>query len=137
MASGTAYVFPFTADRGRFLRNSRRLLVVCKLILIAGLIIFRPPYAWLAVAVLFASMLLEIRAARVVPRASFTSTEVVLHGVFSKRYSWQQIHHIILKDGLLTIDLVNNRIVQQEVSGNCNEAAFNAWCAERLSAEKR
>lgn len=54
----------------------------------------------------------------------------------SQLYSWSQFNHIILRDDLLTMDFVNNRVVQLALSQSENEKntmAFNAFCEENLA----
>ena len=49
---------------------------------------------------------------------------------------WNELHHTILKDGLLTIDLRNNRLIQQlidETKTVVNEQDFNDFCSQQLN----
>ncbi len=53
-----------------------------------------------------------------------------------KKLFWSELNNIILKDGLLTIDLKNNRFIQQSVDENktsVNEQEFNDFCSEQLN----
>ncbi len=53
-----------------------------------------------------------------------------------KKLSWPELNNIILKDGLLTIDLKNNSFIQQsidETKTSINEAEFNDFCREQLN----
>ncbi len=53
-----------------------------------------------------------------------------------KKLSWSDLNNIILKDGLLTIDLKNNSFIQQsidETKTSINEAEFNDFCREQLN----
>jgi hypothetical protein len=53
-----------------------------------------------------------------------------------KNFAWTELNNIILKDGLLTIDLKNNRFIQQpvdETKTTINEAEFNDFCREQLN----
>lgn len=59
--------------------------------------------------------------------------EIVWSGMFSKKYEWQEIENIILKDGLLTIDLKNNRLIQGEVEYDDEEIKFNEFCKTHLT----
>lgn len=52
-----------------------------------------------------------------------------------KNLAWAELNNIVLKDGLLTIDLKNNRFIQQpidEMKTSVNEAEFNDFCREQL-----
>lgn len=53
-----------------------------------------------------------------------------------KKLSWSELNNIILKDGLLTIDLKNNSFIQQTVDENktsVNEQEFNDFCKQQLN----
>ncbi|HUR65384.1 MAG TPA: hypothetical protein VMZ03_03460 [Chitinophagaceae bacterium] len=54
----------------------------------------------------------------------------------SKKIHWNRLNNLILKDGLLTIDFKNNRIIQQytdPVMTAVNEQEFNEFCREQLN----
>jgi hypothetical protein len=40
---------------------------------------------------------------------------------------------VILKDGILTIDFRNDKLIQQEISESINEPEFNEFCRDSLS----
>jgi hypothetical protein len=50
----------------------------------------------------------------------FDEEAIVIRGLFSEKYKWQQMNNVILKDGLLTLDFVNNRIMQVEPDWNAS-----------------
>ena len=53
-----------------------------------------------------------------------------------KKIRWPMLNNIILKDGLLTIDLKNNKLIQQyldEKSPVVNEKEFNDFCKKQLN----
>lgn len=53
-----------------------------------------------------------------------------------KNIEWQQVNNIILKDGLLTIDLKSNKLIQQpidETKTSVNEKEFNDFCQQQLN----
>jgi hypothetical protein len=52
-----------------------------------------------------------------------------------KKIKWADLNNIILKDGLLTIDFKNNKIIQQLIDENnpVDENEFNHFCRERLA----
>lgn len=51
-----------------------------------------------------------------------------------RRMEWHTLDQVILKDGLLTIDLKNNTLIQQAVPeiNSVNEREFNEFCREQL-----
>lgn len=56
-----------------------------------------------------------------------------------KNISWNDITGIVLKDGLLTIDFKNNKLIQQYVdeSDLVNEGKFNEFCKNILLNDKK
>jgi hypothetical protein len=67
----------------------------------------------------------------------FISNEKIIYPSFpAKNLYWSELSNVILKDGLLTIDLKNNRIIQQPVDESIqttNEKEFNEFCREQLT----
>jgi hypothetical protein len=61
----------------------------------------------------------------------FSNDGVIVKSWKKDFYAWQQLQAAILKDGLLTLDFKNNRILQKEIAGenHINESDFNVWCA--------
>lgn len=55
---------------------------------------------------------------------------VLQKGIFKKTYPWSALHQVVLKDGLLTIDLRSNKLIQQltEPDPTIVEADFNSFC---------
>jgi hypothetical protein len=64
------------------------------------------------------------------------SKETITYPSFPvKKIRWNEVSNIILKDGLLTIDFKNNKIIQQHIeeTGNpVNEKEFNDFCSGQL-----
>ncbi len=56
-----------------------------------------------------------------------------------KNILWSDITGIVLKDGLLTIDFKNNKLIQQYVdeSVSVNEKEFNEFCAKKLGVRNK
>ncbi|CAN5231759.1 hypothetical protein BH09BAC2_BH09BAC2_11280 [soil metagenome] len=59
----------------------------------------------------------------------FTVERIVKKQIFTKEYEWEQIEHVIFKDGILTIEFKNNAVLQTEVKNEefINEIEFNAF----------
>jgi hypothetical protein len=64
----------------------------------------------------------------------FSKEEIIVNSLPRKRFSWQQVKNVVLKDELLTIDLRNNRLIQQytEPYNNGLEKEFNDFCRQNL-----
>jgi hypothetical protein len=66
----------------------------------------------------------------------FNAEGVVFNSLFNKRYPWSALQSVILKDGLLTLDFVNNKLIQKEVldddDPDAPEDEFNDYCRGKL-----
>jgi len=61
---------------------------------------------------------------------------IVLNSLFKKKWPWSSFHSVILKDGLLTLDFRNNKLIQKEVldddEPDAPEDEFNDYCRSKL-----
>lgn len=65
----------------------------------------------------------------------FNPEGITYPAIVQKKINWADCLNVILKDGLLTIDLKNNHIIQQPVDDTKTtviEKDFNDFCRERL-----
>jgi len=64
------------------------------------------------------------------------SADTITYPSFPKRIiRWDDLNNIILKDGILTIDLSSNKLIQQlidEKQSTVNEKEFNEFCSGQL-----
>jgi len=60
----------------------------------------------------------------------------ITHNTFpTKTYQWHEVSNVVIKDGILTIELLNNKIFQKEIDSEVTpvtEAEFNAFCKDYL-----
>ena len=66
---------------------------------------------------------------------SFGDDEIIFNIFPKKNIEWSQLNNVILKDGILTIDFKNNRLLQEIVlikDKDFNEADFNNFCKWKL-----
>jgi len=94
------------------------------------------PHGRILAFVYLAAAVLE-KPVKVQPEYAFDDTMVVLNSFPQKQYYWDEISNVVLKDGLLTIDLKNNKLIQKEVNDEVlpqDEKDFNDFCKERLKA---
>lgn len=113
-----------------------RQIYYSKALLLTGLIWTRMPYFEWLIFVFALLALLEYQAKRA-PEIGFASDHIVFNGLIKKKCNWSAIHNIILKDGLITIDFKNNRLLQKELESGDNEASeqeFNEWCRRMLDS---
>jgi hypothetical protein len=66
----------------------------------------------------------------------FSAQGIHLKRIFKTvRYPWQQMDNVILKDQVLTIDFISNRIIQAEIAEGidaADEIKFNGFCVEQI-----
>jgi hypothetical protein len=94
-------------------------------------------YTWVAVIFILLAFL-EHQTKRPLEIA-FHHDRVVLNTMVKEQYYWKDFNNIILKDGLLTLDFANNKLLQKEVlmdddEDNADEEEFNAYCRDHLAA---
>lgn len=100
-----------------------------------GLLLALPnPYNWIAAAlyVLAAVMEKQVKFPREI---AFATDEVVINSFPRKRYNWKDISNVVLKDGMLTLDMKNNRLIQKEIDTATSpelENEFNSFCRSLL-----
>lgn len=91
---------------------------------------------WLGIF-FFALAFLEYQTKRPL-EIGFDRDRVVINSLIKRRYDWSAFNNIILKDGLLTLDFIDNRLLQKEVADDededdADEDEFNAYCRVRLA----
>jgi len=60
-------------------------------------------------------------------------------GVLNNTYHWNEFSNIILKDELITMDFINNRLIQlmiDEKVTKINETEFNQFCSDLLASNQ-
>jgi hypothetical protein len=104
-----------------------------KALLIAGLVWTKMPYfEWLVIVFAFLA-LLEYQAKKPV-EVGFAEDHIMLNKLFKKSISWSEIDNVVLRDGWLTINFKNNRLLQKEIDTGESEASdeeFNEWAKGR------
>ncbi|MFM2139359.1 MAG: hypothetical protein RJA57_1666 [Bacteroidota bacterium] len=71
------------------------------------------------------------------PILALSDTGVRLEGFRTRSIGWEELSNLVLRDGLVTVDFRNNRLLQQELlpdSDPIDEAAFNRFCTERIAS---
>ena len=92
---------------------------------------------WIA-AFFFLLAFLEFQSKRPL-EIGFDRDRVVINSLIKRRYAWADFNNVVLKDGLLTLDFRNNKLLQKEVADDededdADEEEFNMYCQERLAA---
>lgn len=129
---------PFFVIWNLILAAKKRKVYYSKALLIAALVWMKMPYfQWLAFVFIILA-LLEYQAKYSI-EIGFSDNEIVINSLFKKRYDWTQFSNIVLKDGLLTLDFTNNRLLQREVEDDedddADEDEFNQYCSKQIEKQ--
>lgn len=68
----------------------------------------------------------------------FSSTTILIRGLFSRKTTWSALNNVLIKDGLLTMDYKNNTLFQAYTDDQDNDeydvedSEFNTYCREQL-----
>jgi hypothetical protein len=116
-------------SRGKKPKYSRAYVVT------ALLWVTMPYMQWLVFP--FALLVVLEHQVRLPLEVGFSETQIVFNTLFRKKYNWGQLNNVVLKDGLLTMDFVSNRVLQREVEDDdeeddTSEEEFNLFCREQL-----
>jgi hypothetical protein len=90
---------------------------------------------WLVGLLNFLFIILHIAALQK-PIVSISESQVIYPSFPKKKIAWQELSNLIIKDGLLTIDFKNNKIIQQQIadiSSTIDEKEFNDFCHQQLN----
>jgi hypothetical protein len=119
-------------------RNDRKQVRYRYILLVAALCWLGMPFLpW--VGILFVALaFLEYQTKRPL-EIGFDPDRIVINTLIRQRHDWSVFNNVVLKDGLLTLDFKNNRLLQKEVADDdeeddADEEEFNAWCRDRLAA---
>ncbi len=92
-------------------------------------------YYWVAVLPLLFAFLSSVADRKFI--VTVNNSGVVYPSFPERRMRWEEISNMLIRDGLLTIDLHNNRFFQQlldEEHNPVNEQEFNEFCRRFLRA---
>jgi hypothetical protein len=138
LIAGTLLVIGFLAWNVFRMRKGYRVFFN-RAYLISALLWIKMPYMeWLFVAFILLAIL--ERQVKFPLEIGFSERQIVFNTLFKKKYNWSQLANVVLRDGLLTIDFTNNRLLQREVEDEeedeeVSEEEFNEFC--RLQLQKR
>jgi hypothetical protein len=102
---------------------------------LAGLFWIMMPYLkWFAL-LYFGLEFLEYQAKRPL-EIGFGDDQVQINSLPKKTYGWADFNNVVLKDGLLTLDFRNNKLIQKETQeedqDDADEEEFNTYCHQQL-----
>lgn len=70
------------------------------------------------------------------PVVSVSENNIIYPSFPKRKIEWNELTNFILKEGLLTIDFKNNKLIQQtiaETSSTIDEKEFNEFCRQQLN----
>ena len=88
---------------------------------------------WISLIFLIAALL--EKQAKFPQEIAFDNDEIVFNTFPKKKYNWTDFNNIIIKDGIITIDFKNNKLLQKEIQSGAtaqDELDFNEFCTNRL-----
>lgn len=88
---------------------------------------------WVGIIMLGLSAFAEIVSAN--KQICFNTKEIITTTLFGKAYQWNSLQNVVLKDGLLTMDFKNNKLLQVLINQEINpeqEQEFNDFCQHCL-----
>lgn len=132
---GSAFIIGVVAWNVYMSFRKNRKVYYSRALLIAALVWMKMPFfQWLSFAFIILA-LLEYQAKYSI-EIGFTSSQIVINTLIKKHYTWADLNNVVLKDGLLTLDFANNRVMQKEVEDDedddADEDEFNEWCRAQL-----
>ena len=119
-------------------RKGRKVSFRYPLLLIALSLVAILPFHW--VGLLFVAMALLEKPASKPVEIGFSEEHVRFNGLTNKDHAWSEFQGIILKDGILTMDFRNNKLLQLDTDDeeddeyDADEDEFNDWVKARLNA---
>ena len=90
---------------------------------------------WIPEILNFLFAILNLYALQI-PIVNINENNITYPSLPKKNINWQDLNNLILKDGLLTIDFKNNRIIQQNIAETpttIDEKEFNEFCKQLLN----
>lgn len=133
---GSAFIVGMLAWNIFQSKYRKRKVYYSRALLIAALVWMKMPFGqWLSFIFIMLA-LLEYQAKYSV-EIGFSEKEIVLNSLLKKRYSWDQFSNIVLKDGIITLDFINNKVWQREIEDDedddADEEEFNHFCRSQLN----
>ena len=120
----------FISDREAFENDS---ISLCYSIAIISWIVLS--FYWIAVIVILLFAFQDISRRQL---TVFFYDDRIVYPSFPKRtIEWKELNNVVLKDGILTIDLKNNKVYQNEITSPASEMDFNEFCDRQLQGLKK
>lgn len=115
------------------LKNNKPVFYLGGLLLISVPVWIAAGFYWFALIALVIALLYVVSARPKIVR--FYESHIIYPSLPLKKLNWVELNNAILKDGLLTLDQRNNKLIQQMVDESktkVDEKEFNEFCREQL-----
>lgn len=122
--------------RNLWLAKSKDVVMYRITLFLAGSFWFMHPYGkWLGWIFLIAGFLeWQIKFPEEI---AVSENHVIFNSFPRKKYKWNEIENILIKDGILTIDFKNNKLFQKKLQSTVStsiEQEFNNFCTTQLQS---
>ncbi len=94
----------------------------------------RQPNWWFGI--LYVAAALAEREYKFAKEIGFATSGITVNSIIKKNYAWNEVKNAMIKEGILTIDLKNNKLIQAEIAEEVpldTEAEFNSFCQAQLT----
>jgi hypothetical protein len=123
------FLFRLISDREEFENDS---ISLCFSFAIIAWIVMQ--FYWAAVIIFFLYLFQDISRRKLV--VLFFEDRIVYPSFPKRTIQWEELNNVILKDQILTIDLKNNKVFQNEIVSPASEIDFNEFCETKLRGVK-
>lgn len=114
--------------------RKRRFRWLDPLMLVAGLLFFLFNYFIPGILLIIMAILGMIMRRNL--KVVFNEESAVFYTFPKKKFIWEEFENVLYKDGILTVDFKNNRIVQEQVIVKTPDfivSEFNTFCGSKIS----
>lgn len=95
---------------------------------------FVPNGGWITVIYLIAALM--EKQAKFPQEIAFDKDGIVFNSFPKKSFQWEELNNVIIKDGIITVDFKNNKLIQKEIqfgAAERDELEFNEFCRIQLT----
>lgn len=102
-----------------------------------GAVWFNLHIYWMVIATILFYVLYEYVTKKF--RISFSTEIIAIPSILKSQTKWEDLNNAILKDGILTLDYKNNKVLQNEIEEDdlTNEKEFNDFCRQQLNEKRK
>ena len=96
-------------------------------------------HSYIAIGVLFIVAAILEKQVKFPEEIGVYDEGLVFNTLPKKHVEWKKVTNMVIKDGMLTIDYINNKLFQKELDGNISkqlETEFNEFCSTHIATVK-